>query len=507
MKFILAITLFSLLCTGIAKSEYIVQRHIVKKGETLSSLAEKYNTTVEQLKKWNNISKNTIQPGQSLIVNKSEAKSKKDEVPTTYIVKKGDTLSSISKNTGVPVEKIKQYNNIESSNINVGQKLVLKKQDQQSAKAKSTETIYKNQKISETYIVKKGDTLSSISKKTGVPVDEIKKLNNLKNSKISTGQKLVLKSKVDSIDTDTQQVIAITDDEKVEGSFNDSIPASETGARKIYINKYHTVKKGESLSKIAKKYHTTVASIRKLNNLKSSTIQPGRTIIVARIVTEIPEPVINPKPIIDTSRKIYYNVKLGDTLESIAAKFGISVSALKESNLLFDGKIKIGQTLVIPHVANSNESTGIETSLSEQNQNDNSKLLASKIIECALNFINTPYRYGGLSKKGIDCSGLAKKSYEAAGLSLPRTSREQAKKGEIVPLSAMKPGDLIFFGNKGRINHVGIYIGDNKFIHASKSTGKVVIANLDDEYYQKHLICIRTLVNDQEGYLIEEETN
>ncbi len=91
-----------------------------------------------------------------------------------------------------------------------------------------------------------------------------------------------------------------------------------------------------------------VASIKKLNQLKSSTIHPGRTIIVARITKEIPPVAINPTPIVTVTPKVYYNVKIGDTLESIASKFGISVAALKETNLLSDGRIRVGQTLVIP---------------------------------------------------------------------------------------------------------------------------------------------------------------
>ncbi|HRS06905.1 MAG TPA: peptidoglycan endopeptidase, partial [Candidatus Ratteibacteria bacterium] len=207
-------------------------------------------------------------------------------------------------------------------------------------------------------------------------------------------------------------------------------------------------------------------------------------------------PIVNPTPIVSVTPKVYYRVKFGDSIESIAAKFGISVSALKESNLLSDGKIKLGQTLVIPEVANKSEETNLETSISTQNDTyDTTKFLALKVIENAMNFINTPYRYGGLSQNGIDCSGLVKKSYEAVGISIPRTSREQAKKGEIIPISAMKPGDVIFFGNKGVVNHVGIYIGDNKFVHASREFGKVVVADLNDKYYQNHLICARTFIN------------
>lgn len=497
MKKLIIVSL-AMFLTNFSLANEIVQRHVVKKGETLSSLATKYNTSIEQLKKWNNISNNKIYPGQNIIVKKYETKQRNDD---TYVVKKGDTLSSISEKTKISVEKLKSYNNLESDKLYPGQKLVLKK-DVQTA---NNRPIHSSTEQSNVYYVKKGDTLSSISKKTGLSIDEIKKINNLSDNKLSVGQKLILYQEKKILETETQQVFVLSQKEEIENDNSDDIADLPS---KIVINKYHKIKKGETLASIAKKYSTSVASIKKLNNLKSNTIHPGRTIIVAKIVKEIPPVIVNPTPIAPVSPKIYYNVKIGDTIESIASKFGISVAALKETNLLYDGRIKVGQTLVIPQIADINETTVVDTSVSEKEKtNHTSTILASKIIENALNFINTPYRLGGMSEKGIDCSGLVKKSYEAVGINLPRTSREQAKKGEIVPLSAIKPGDLLFFGHKGRINHVGIYIGENKFIHASRESGKVVVANLDENYYQKHLICARTFLNGGEAYWIEEEQN
>ncbi len=483
---------FALFCTLfftiVANGTYITQYHTVKKGETLLSLAAKYKTSVEELKNWNNMKSTRIFTGQRLIVNKYQ---KKDENTSYYTVKKGDTLFEISRKTGVSVEKLKDYNNLSTNTLYPGQRIRTVPGKQKTVATKKAQTAIATAPA-DTYVVKRGDTLSGISRKTGVPINELKKINNLKNSKLAIGQKLVLRVNETPVIVETQQVIASAGsiDEKKNQDHQIVQPA-----RTIYINRYHTIKKGDSLSKIARKYGATVTTIKRLNNLKSNTIHPGKTIIVARIVKEVSPPVINPTPIAPVTPKIYYRVKLGDTLESIAARFGISVAALKESNLLFDGRIKIGQTLVIPEVANNVEDAGFETSISTEEKYDTQKFLALKVIEHAINFINTPYRYGGLSQKGIDCSGLVKKSYEAVGISIPRTSREQAKEGEIIPLSAIKPGDLLFFGNKGHINHVGIYIGDNKFVHASREFGKVVVADLNDRYYQNHLICARTLIN------------
>ncbi|HON05620.1 MAG TPA: LysM peptidoglycan-binding domain-containing protein [bacterium] len=487
------VMLFTLAFSVTLYGATITQYHTIKKGETLSSIATKYNVNVEDLKNWNNIKSSKIVPGQRIVVKQYQSKNTdhKNVNQSYYIVMKGDTLSEISKKTDVPVEKLKEYNNISGNSIYPGQKIRIVPQEQKTAAVKKSES--KTGSItSDTYIVKKGDTLSLISKKTGISVDELKKINNLKNSKLLVGQKIALRNNDIPVSVETQQIIASTDNNQEKLDENQD----NVSSNKIYINRYHTIKKGETLSKIANKYGTTVSSIKRLNNMKSNTIHPGKTIIVAKIVKDVAPPIVNPTPIVSVTPKVYYRVKFGDSIESIAAKFGISVSALKESNLLSDGKIKLGQTLVIPEVANKSEETNLETSISTQNDTyDTTKFLALKVIENAMNFINTPYRYGGLSQNGIDCSGLVKKSYEAVGISIPRTSREQAKKGEIIPISAMKPGDVIFFGNKGVVNHVGIYIGDNKFVHASREFGKVVVADLNDKYYQNHLICARTFIN------------
>ncbi|HPP66467.1 MAG TPA: LysM peptidoglycan-binding domain-containing protein [bacterium] len=470
--------IFILIFTIVARAAYITQYHTVKKGETLSSVAAKYNVSVEEIKNWNNIKSNKIVVGQNLIVKKYPG----NEASAYYTVKKGDTLSGISTKTGVSMKRLQEYNNLSASSVLYpGQKIRIVSETQKTmAEQKSQTSLAK----SDIYIVKKGDTLSGISRKTGISINELKTINNLNGSKLAIGQRLVLRINNDTlIAAETRQM----------SDQPQQVAEAPEAARQIYINRYHTIKKGDNLNRIANKYGTTVARIKQLNNLKSSKIYPGQTIIVARIVKDVPQPFVEPTPIAPVTPKVYYTVKFGDTLDSIAAKFGISVSSLTESNLLSDGRVRMGQTLVIPEVAKNSDGINSETSISTQSHIYNpSQVFALKIIENAMSFINTPYRYGGMSKKGIDCSGLVKKSFEDAGIVIPRTSREQAQKGEMVPISAIKPGDLLFFGVKGRINHVGIYIGDNKFIHASKGDGKVVVANLDDSYYQQHLICARS---------------
>ena len=97
----------------------------------------------------------------------------------------------------------------------------------------------------------------------------------------------------------------------------------------------------------------------------------------------------------------------------------------------------------------------------------------------------TPYRLGGLSRKGIDCSGFVYLTFKQRfGITLPRTTKEQAKQGDKISLRKLKSGDLVFFKTGWRTRHVGIYIGNGKFLHASTSKG-VIISKLDNVYWKK----------------------
>jgi lipoprotein Spr len=108
------------------------------------------------------------------------------------------------------------------------------------------------------------------------------------------------------------------------------------------------------------------------------------------------------------------------------------------------------------------------------------------IVRFAKTFVGTPYRSGGTSYKGVDCSGLSYVVYRQFDIRLPRTSLDQSRVGVPVDRSKLKPADLLFFNTsrRGSVSHVGIYIGDGKFIHASTSARTVRIDVLSDDYYR-----------------------
>ena len=109
-----------------------------------------------------------------------------------------------------------------------------------------------------------------------------------------------------------------------------------------------------------------------------------------------------------------------------------------------------------------------------------------KIIQIAKAQIGKPYRYGGSSpRSGFDCSGLINYSYKKVGLSVPRTTRQLYKATRPVNKNNLKAGDLVFFRiNRRTISHVGLYLGNNRFVHAPSGGKKVNIANINDKYWK-----------------------
>jgi len=127
----------------------------------------------------------------------------------------------------------------------------------------------------------------------------------------------------------------------------------------------------------------------------------------------------------------------------------------------------------------------------------------SKLNGIVNDLIGTPYKSGGTSSKGFDCSGFTSYVFEKMGIELTRTSGSQAKEGTKVAKADLIAGDLVFFdtigGNNSAISHVGIYIGDGKFVHSSSSRG-VVTDKLNSEYYDGRFVTARRIM-DADSYL------
>ena len=202
--------------------------YIVQKGDTLYSVAMANNTTVDELKKANNLTSNILSTGQLLKIPSALLPE------STYTVKKGDSLYSIANKYNTTVEELKRINNLTSNTLSIGQVLKLP-----SDKPNKIE----QEKNTITYTVQKGDSLYSIARKYSTTIDKIKDLNNLTTNLLSIGQVLL-------IPTNTN------------------------------LETTYTVQKGDSLYSIAKKYNTTVDKLKQLNNLTSNLLSIGQILIV-----------------------------------------------------------------------------------------------------------------------------------------------------------------------------------------------------------------------------------
>ncbi|KPJ81610.1 MAG: hypothetical protein AMJ58_04365 [Gammaproteobacteria bacterium SG8_30] len=121
--------------------------------------------------------------------------------------------------------------------------------------------------------------------------------------------------------------------------------------------------------------------------------------------------------------------------------------------------------------------------------------LRAPIADLALAMVGVPYRYGGSDPdEGFDCSGLVYYTYTSNGYAVPRTSRAQFAVARPIPLAEAAAGDLVFFKDEAKLSHVGIYLGDGRFVHAPSSGGTVRVAKLDAPYYQEHLVAVGRLL-------------
>ena len=222
-----------------------------------------------------------VKPGEIIDINKE-----------IYIVKRGDTLYSIARDNNISVAELKNINNITNNTIYVGQELYLK-----------NKIVEEEPNVNDDiYVVKKGDTLYSISKKLNISIDTLKALNKLNTNEIYVGQQLILSNDKNSEEYDV-----------------------------------YTVKKGDSLWSISQKYNISVKELIELNNLNNLTLQINQKLKVPKTIIIEPE---------ENDTEIYI-VEKNDTLWSISRKFNISVNELKELNNLTSNLLSIGQELKI----------------------------------------------------------------------------------------------------------------------------------------------------------------
>lgn len=314
-----------------------------------------------------------------------------------------------------------------------------------------------------TYTVKPGDTLWKIASSNNVSVSQLLTWNKLSSNSIYPKQSI--KVSAASIPAASPQKV--------------STPKASSSSAHTY-----TVKSGDTLSHIARIHSTSVSSIQQLNKLSGSTIRPGQKLAVSGKV-QAPAPATAVKvpaaaPVV--AKASTYRVVSGDTLTNISKRHGMSVSQVMSLNGLKTSTIRIGQVLKVDGSSVAKQPVTVSNPISPAPVASGNM---STLLATANSLLGTPYRWGGAAPGGFDCSGFIYYVYNQAGVSIPRTNTT-GYDAISYAVSSPQVGDLVFFKNTYRpgISHMGIYIGNNSFIHAGGD--RVQITSLSDSYWGKH---------------------
>lgn len=280
-----------------------MQTYTVQRGDTLYGISKQFGVTVEEIKLENDLSGNTVVIGQVLRIPTLETTS-------LYVVKRGDTLYSIATRYSVSVNELIRLNNLSSTTLSVGQQLRI---------PINGDTTVQDYVI---YTVKVGDNLYSIAKRYNVTVDNIKMVNNLTSNLLSIGQKL--------------RIPIFNGNSNIDNQYS------------TYV-----VKSGDTLYKIANRYGMTVSQLMAINKLESTSLSIGQ---VLKVVSSggnssgIPLGSSCYGEGYQEPTYVTYTVKRGDNLYNIARKYGISVDDLIKLNNLSNNNLSIGQVLKIREV-------------------------------------------------------------------------------------------------------------------------------------------------------------
>lgn len=306
----------------------------------------------------------------------------------------------------------------------------------------------------------------------------------------------------------------------------------------------YTVKEGDTLFKIAKTHNATIHQLKQWNELASDRIYIAQKLVVtpsAPITNAVPKNKVTPNIVtantaqpnkvaatntvvpapVEISQTANFHIVIkGDNLTKIAQKYNVSIASLQQWNDLMSDTIFIGQKLSIKQLDEKDLATEAPTAsvveaviqfkqtadeAIEKQLNSEIALAASvsaptrdlytQAIQIANAAIGTPYKYGGTTLDGFDCSGFVSFVYNLAGIPMDRKSSLMYFGQDTTKVVQPVPGDFVFFKNTfiPTISHMGIYIGNDEFIHAG-SKG-VTISNVNEKYWAERFVAYKRMTN------------
>lgn len=265
----------------------------------------------------------------------------------------------------------------------------------------------------------------------------------------------------------------------------------------------HVVRKGDTLGKIARAHRISVAKIQEANGIEGTRLSVGTKLVLPggtahskrrkarsgkgrRATVRKSTPADEPP----AGTQLSLAGPQGSTLSADAWKppTEAELAALARASKAADAA---------PPAAASSPVVKAPPGAPEARNADES--IKDRLLRVARHMLEVPYRYGGTTLWGLDCSGFVQKAFAFLDLGLPRTAREQFREGLEIAKADLSAGDLVFFRTRAKYpSHVGIYLGDNRFIHASSRDRKVTIDSLDEPYYMKHYIGAKRLLAEGE---------
>ena len=334
------------------------KQHKVRKGESIGVIAQQYGVRVAEIQRANDMKKTKLKPGRTLLIPVKVAPrrstGKKPTKVRTYVVQLGDNLGSISRRFGVSQESLRIWNNIETGyNVKKGDTIFVSKPDLKPSSFIQQRVALKK---GEKYVVKAGDTYAEIAKKYKVPVFLLLQANSGFTKRLTIGDSLAIPayvrpprkmSKANEDEIPVELAKSIEQDSK-KSSKSSKKPAekssepSSKSSKKEPVNTtiIYTVEAGDNLFAIAKKYSTTVAAIREMNDMgNSSNIKIGQKLKIPGAA----------KPAANTPKveEITHVVKKGEGLWDISRQYGVTIEDIVKWNGLKDTKIKINEKLKI----------------------------------------------------------------------------------------------------------------------------------------------------------------
>lgn len=384
-----------------------------------------------------------------------------------------------------------------------------------------------------TYKVISGDSLSMIAKKYGLTTKALLDMNSMNSGNIRIGQILKLTpsgKKMKPVDNPIKGVVATKGNKRLSSNKKKESASGSIVKKKIVkkeklkkpVNKIHIVKGNDTLYSIAKNNHISLKRLLDLNGMRGNySIKVGQRLnLGSTVLTNANEPSkptkIAKKKIVEkkNSKKIAVNVKSkrykvrrGDSISVIAKNNNLELSKLLKLNKLTKrSKLKVGQILVLDAseaIATHTKTKKIKTIAKVSKKKSSSKKRVArkynrkkryrgsnaKVIRTAKRYLGRRYVWGATGPSKFDCSGFTQYVLrKSKGVRIPRVSRQQAYYGKYVSRRNLRAGDLVFFDTsrrrRGYVNHVGIYIGNNQFIHASSARHRVVITSLNRPFYR-----------------------